>query len=485
MFDMKTLTNPQATRERREFFTAMWNLLPNPNLLFANGPGKRVTFDNIRNDPHIFSCIQSRKAGAKAKLWEIQIDKSREDVYQFVTEVFSKLKMNTLLEEILDAPLNGYQPLEIDWQFDPDTKKVVPNAIQGKPFDWFVFDAKNVLKLQLLDNIQGEELDPFKFLLAQHGATYANPYGEAILSKCLWYIAFKQGGLNFWLRFIEKFGMPHYVLYTDGDKDEADTSLEGLIQDASIVLNETDRLELVNFSTNVNVNVYKEFLDFLEKNCTQALLSATLTQDVGKTGSFAASKTHFQVRDEVVQADMEIVIEVMKTFIGYLVEINFGKKVLLPKFIVYDKTDVDKETAEVVKLISDTGYVKFTKEFFMGRFGFSEDEFEIIEAPAQPIAKPASPTEPAPKFAEGKKKFDIEDKIQSSVDDALLNASSVDKGIMKFLESQKDYSSALKNIAKLIPTIDDKVLQHKLTNDLFFSQVAGELTAKDEADGLH
>lgn len=482
MIDLKTLTNPQATRERREFFTAMWNILPNPNILYANGPGKRVTFDNIRDDPHVFSCVQSRKAGAKAKLWEIQIDKSREDVYQFVEEVFSKLKMNKLIEEILDAPLNGYQPLEIDWQLNPDTKKVEPLAIQGKPFDWFIFDSKNELKLQLINDLQGEELTPLKFLLAQHGATFINPYGEAILSKCLWYVAFKKGGVNFWLRFIEKFGMPHYIAKTDGDTDDMEDVLEGLIQDASAVIANTDDISLVNFSTNVNVNVYKEFLDFLERNCTQALLSATLTQDVGKSGSFAASKTHFQVRDDVVMADCEIVKEVLNTFIGYLVEINFGKNQPLPHFIMYDKTDVDKETAEVVKLLSDTGGIKFTKEFYMGRFGFSEDEFEIITAPA-PVA-PVKPAEVAPKFAEKQKGDILEEKIQDSVDDALLNASSVDKGIMKFLESQKDYGSALKNIAKLIPAIDDKVLQHKLTNDLFFSQVAGELTAKDEINGL-
>lgn len=478
---MTTLSQLQATRERREFFTSLWNQLPNPNILFANGPGKRVAFDNIREDLHIFSCIQSRKAGAKSKLWEIQIDKSREDVYQFVEEVFLNLKMNTLLDQILDAPLNGYQPIEIEWQFDTDTKKVVPASIQGKPFDWFFFDSKNVLKLQLLDNIQGEELDPFKFLLAQHGATYANPYGEAILSKCLWYIAFKKGGLTFWLKFIEKFGMPHNALYTDEDKDEALENLDGLTQDGSIVLKPEDKLEIVSMNATISVNVYKEFLEFLEKNCTQGILSGTLTNDSGKNGNYATSNTHFKVRDEVVKADTDIITEVMKTFIKYLVEINFGKNVPNPVFIMYDKTDVDKETAEVVKLLSDTGGIKFTKEFYMGRFGFSEDEFEIVAAPA-PVA-PVKPAEGAPKFAEKHKGDILEEKIQDSVDDALLNASSIDKGIIKFLESQKDYSSALKNLAKLIPQIDDKVLQHKLTQDLFFSQVAGELTAKDEIDG--
>ena len=91
------------------------------------------------------------------------------------------------------------QPLEVVWRRDGTS--TVPDRVVGKPVEWFVFAAEdNSLRLRTKANlILGEELPPKKFLLARYNATYDNPYGERVLSRCFWPVAFKKGGMARWL----------------------------------------------------------------------------------------------------------------------------------------------------------------------------------------------------------------------------------------------------------------------------------------------
>ncbi len=50
-----------------------------------------------------------------------------------------------------------------------------------------------------------------KFIIFQNNATYENPYGDAVLSKCYAPVKLKKGGMELWVRYIEKYSIPYLI----------------------------------------------------------------------------------------------------------------------------------------------------------------------------------------------------------------------------------------------------------------------------------
>ena len=113
--------------------------------------------------------------------------------------------------------------------------------IVAKPRNWFGFDDNN--RPVFCGNTLAEDqiLPTGKFVLVRHFPTFENPYGLRLLSRCLWPVAFKRGGIEFLTRFCEKFGMPWVLAKAPRNADRADritmaNDLAAMVQDAVAVL---------------------------------------------------------------------------------------------------------------------------------------------------------------------------------------------------------------------------------------------------------
>ena len=58
-----------------------------------------------------------------------------------------------------------------------------------------------------------------------------------------------------------------------------------------------------------------------------SILGQTLTTEIGSTGSYAASNTHMQVRQDIVDSDKKLVEGVINQLIQWIYEINFAKAI--------------------------------------------------------------------------------------------------------------------------------------------------------------
>ena len=108
---------------------------------------------------------------------------------------------------------------------------------------------------------------------------------------------------------------------------------------------------------------------------SKAILGQTLTTEIGSTGSYAASNTHMQVRQDIVDSDKKLVEDVINQLIQWFYEINFANGEV-PVFELYEPEDVDLTLAQRDKILSDTG-VKFTKEYFIKNYGLEDEDFDI------------------------------------------------------------------------------------------------------------
>lgn len=353
---------------RKNSFFGRNSILPNPDRILQTS-GKRISeYNKLKNDPHVWSCIQSRKSGVLSLKYIISNESS--SIGKFISEVFSKLDTSQIIRDILEAPLYGFQPIEIIWEQKDNF--LIPIKLEAKPQDSFFYDINGNLKIYT-NGMSGIDIPEYKILNIRYEASFANPYGESLLSKCYWPIIFKSQSMRYWVNFSEKFGMPLLLgKYTRGaTKDEAEKLAEELVnmaEDTVIVTPHDIEIDMKEPARNSSEHLYKEMIKLCNAEISKALLSQTLTTELDM-GSYAASETHFKVRKEVVRSDANLVESAMNKLIEYICDLNFEVKEL-PKFkFIFNNSDDSMILERDIKL-SQSGVIQFTKEYWMNNYGF-------------------------------------------------------------------------------------------------------------------
>ena len=149
--------------------------------------------------------------------------------------------------------------------------------------------------------------------------------------------------MRFWINYIEKFGLPTIIasLPETIDKDEAQTIADNLskMQDQNTIVAGSDiALKLYESNKSGSVELYRELINVSNAEISKAILSGTLTTEIG-IGSYAAAKTHQEVRKDVIISDIELVITSVNKIIKMICELNYGD-VKIPTFdIITEETE--------------------------------------------------------------------------------------------------------------------------------------------------
>ncbi len=378
------LSSEIASRDRSIDFYSLGMYLPNPDPVLKK-MGKDISvYSELLSDGFLGGCASSRKAAVKSLEWEIGRGKSKTRQAKQIQSIFKDLDIDRIISEMLNAPLFGYQPMEV--MLKNGGSFLYPEDITGKPQRWFVFDEKNEPRFLTKTNPNpGEPLPPGRFLFARHEPTYENPYGFAGLSRCFWPVTFKKGGYKFWVRFVEKYGMPWPVgklprgLDQKEYQDLADM-LDRMVQDGLAVIPDDSSVELnVAEGKGATGSIYKDLIESCKTEISIALLGQNLTTEV-KGGSFAATQGHMTVRQDIRDGDKKIPQKEFNRLIKWIYEWNYSERIAEhPEFIFYEQEDVDKDQAERDKTLSETGQLRFTKKYFVKTYGFEDDDIEAPE----------------------------------------------------------------------------------------------------------
>lgn len=388
--DLKSLFGVYA--DRKDFFLSSFSTyISNPNAITKHDNSSIEKLSKFLLDPHVWACVQSRVSGTLTKKWRVVkgliFDLNfGEKAVKVIEKSLGNLDMERIIEEILDAPLYGYKPFEIFWDYKGGY--LVPIDIIGKPSWWFDFDENGMIYFQ--DN---KKIAPkYKMLVAKHKATYINPYGIALLRKIYNSLQFKHGGFELWSLAVAKYGLPFIKAKVNKsvqpeELSQIATQLVENKENGAIVTDDNVDVEIE--PSPVDPAMYREFINYCNAEISKAILSQTLTTEQGDTGSYAMSQTHLQVRDDVVDSDTKIVENFFNDLIQFICELNFPASILEPPgFELYSEKGADITLAQRDQIIFAIPGVKPTKTYLTRNHNFKDDEIEIVEA-TQPASQPA------------------------------------------------------------------------------------------------
>ena len=474
----KNLTEEIATRKRALNFYSLANILPDPDIVLRKQGKDMRIYKELMCDAHVFACVQSRKAGVLSLDWDINRGVDKDENAENIFKLLKSLDVHKLINDILDATLYGFQPLEIIWKKNK-SGYILPTKIIAKPPEWFCFDDDNNLKFRTKENYYGELLPNKKFLLAQNNPSYNNPYGERTLSRVFWNVTFKKGGMKFWVVFTEKYGMPHLIgKHPRGaTKEETNTladMLEEMVQDAIAVIPDDSSVEIQEASKSSSAEIYEKLIDKMNAEISKAILGQTLTTEIGSTGSYAAANTHMVVRQDIIDSDKKLVESVINQLIVWIYEINFSNAEI-PIFEMFAPEDVDLTLAQRDKILSETG-VKFTKEYFIKNYGLEDDDFEIKEdiLPLNPNFKEFKEDEP---IIVGQKQIE---NLFNFISETKLNEQSqkMISPLISLLENCESYEEAYELLTD--KNLKSKKFEESLQKALFLCELQGRNDGLDE-----
>jgi phage gp29-like protein len=495
--DKELLSKAIATRDRSIDFYSLGFYLPNPDPVLKK-LGKDITvYRELLTDPHVSSCIDSRKAGVRSLLWEIdrkdEQGATKSAQAKFIEEIFADFDIPQIVSEILDAPYFGYQPMEIVWT--TRNGKVLPQSFQAKPPEWFAFDSSdNHLLFRTKANWNGERVPDRKFLVPTHQGSYVNPYGKPLGSLVYYPVLFKKGGMKYWVKLAEKFGIPHLVgkhpvgAGADQIADLLD-AMDRMVQDACAAIPVGSEITPLEATTkSASSSLFDGLLSYCNAEISKAILSQTLTTEIGKTGgAYAAAQTHATIRNDLVDADRIMVENVFNELIDLIVEFNFGATTERPRMCFYADDDVDKALAERDKSLAEMGQFRFTKRYFARAYGFADDDIEIVA--------PTAPTAPVG-FAEGEG-AQVEptraELLEQAEIDSLTDAITTEQfeslvrdmlgPVFDLIDTADSYDSLQRGMAALYPDLPTDELQAKVERALFVAGLWGRAKGRQPDTG--
>lgn len=490
-----------AARRRRLDFTSLAYYLPDPDPVLRKQGQDISIYRDLTTDPHVWACIQSRKSGVLALKWRIDREGAGAREAKFIESWLKKTQLRRILYGILDAPNWGYQPLEIIWGVEDGM--IVPVDVVQKPPEWFVFgNEKNDLRfLSAEDMLKGEELPPRKFLCPQHQPTYQNPYGERVLSRCFWSVVFKRAGLKFWAIMVEKYGMPWAIgrvpQNTQQEKIDLFTlNLSNLVQDGIAVLRDNQSVEFVEPKNSTASGIlYRDLVRETNAEISKAVIGHSGGAD-STPGRLGGEDSAMAVRQDIIDADKELVQETVNTLIRWVHEINFTGSAV-PKFVMFREEQVDKTLAERDEILS-RGAAKgfsFTMEYLKRAHGFEDGDLEPAQAAPVPVVSPfSSDTNPAA-FAEGKPRppatktpFTLDFVDQAATNAALRSVLDLQKMVeqaMAAIEDAPDDVTPEEVTARLYaayPKMNADAIVDAMTRTGFAANAVGRVSVPGTAD---
>lgn len=491
----RSMSEEIATRKTAYDFFGLNMFLPNPDPILKKQGQNITVYRDMLIDDRVGGNLGRRKAGVLQLQWDLDHGRgatvrSRRNkaIHATIEGLFNGLDINRIITETLDAVTYGYQPLELLLHKTP-SGLILPRDIVGKPAEWFLFDTDNALRFKSRkEPLYGEVLPPNSFLCPTAGASYANPYGQALMARCFWPVTFKKGGWRFWVTFAEKYGQPFAIGKIRRGANSAEMNdladkLQAMVQDAIAVIYDDSSVELL---TDDNKGASSDLFRGIIAEANSAISTVILGHAgagesvSGKLGGEAAAT---EAAKDIIDADRRIVNATFNHLIAIINSLNWqAPPEDIPQFGLWEEEDVDTKQAERDDKLSAplaASGLSFTVDYFKRTYNLDDSDLASVAAPVVPAAFAEQTCPHCASFVEGDPLPDAAELIAAQAM-GTADGSGMIVRIREHVEQSGDMQKAVDDLTGIALKNDMDKVAAALGDAMFQSNLAGRAEIMDE-----
>ena len=354
-----------AARDDDEHLTSWLNGLREANDPVLKGRGGDLRFyDQVRTDAQVWAALQQRMSALVSRPWDVDPgaeDGPSEEAAARLKAELEALDFDALTRRMHWAVFYGYSVGEIMWRPEGDRWSIGSIRVRRARRFGFDVDGRLMLRPQRGGRLEATVMPEGKFWVPTTGAdTDDEPYGLGLAHLCYWPAYFKRKGLTGWMTALNKFASPTVKgTFPPGtpkeDQNKLLASIQRLASLSGFIHPDGVEVGLLESSRSASMD-YEKFDKRMDAWISKIVLSQTMTTDDG--AALSQSKTHKEVRDEVVAADSDLLCgSFNRGPAQWWTWWNFGDRAAPPKLkrILEDGEDLN-ETAERDERLSRAGW---------------------------------------------------------------------------------------------------------------------------------
>ncbi|QPF76643.1 DUF935 family protein [Roseateles sp. DAIF2] len=462
---------------------------PNDPLLIERGAGPEI-YRDLKRDGKVFDGLQKRQLALIGKPWQVEprvkSAKGTKDA-ETVTAILKGCNFDRLCSELLEALIAGFVASEIVWTVRDGL--VVPERVVKRAQRRFKFvqvDENSAPQLHMLTRenmLKGIPVPERKFIVHRVNPEDDNPYGTGLGLQLYWPVFFKRKAVVSWNKLNDRVGGPtlHGEYPRNATRKEKDTladALRAFSSDGFVTTPEGMKITILESKLSGNVTLQQALCEYMDDSIG-AVLTGQEPRSGGGGALAAASKERADVREDLTQADSDLLSETLNaSMMAWICELNGLEPCHVWRQV---KRDEDRRTmAETDKTVSDMGF-ELSIDAVRTRYG---DGWEKKAA-----VKPAPSSQPgSPNFAEAGDKPADPDAIDALVDEELSQWEPMLTPMVDPLQAAIDEAVArgdtaaelLTRLPDVLAQMDDVALVKALTRAAFTARLAA--TAGVEVD---
>jgi len=264
----------------------------------------------IQKDGHLQAEYGKRRRALLSVEWTLEAGDSSAEAkkaQELVQMNLDSLRMRSLYEALQYRIGHGFAAVELMWQIIDGQSVIAGMKYQRQRR--FKFEEKTDSPLVYVDGKDDPvKVDPFRLILAKYGGLSGDPKIGEVFRACAWYYLFKNYTLKDWLVFAEVYGMPLRIgTFSPGADDDQKNALRVALRmlgsDGAGIIPEGSKIEFISHKGTGGADIYERLAKYCEAGMSKVLVGQTLSAEVGKTGSYAAAKTHREVALDLTEGD--------------------------------------------------------------------------------------------------------------------------------------------------------------------------------------
>jgi phage gp29-like protein len=329
----------------------------------------------LEKEPVIAAHIQTRVLSALACEWNILAKKTDGDSIQKAEEVKRILQdadFYDLLKHLLDAIGSGYSGSAIIWG---EGGSRIEHFQHVHPANW-IFDLHGNPALIGEDGKERAlcEYHPNQFVFHTQKMKPGLPCRGGLLRTLVWLYFFKHYALRDRARYLERFGIPFVMAKVrrddfddDGIRSNILSSLAKMGNDGVGLVTDGAELQILNQNAQGGGEHFQNWCEYIDDIFALTILGQVASSK--SSSGFSKGQIQENVRCDLIESDSRNLMEtVNKQIIRPLERFKFGTEGLLKFNLDFDPKKNLKEKAEIIKILSDSGF-RIKRNYIEKTFG--------------------------------------------------------------------------------------------------------------------